>query len=209
LKLLNYISNASECSLRKFMQAWFEEKYSVLIIEGEVEEEILKTAFEKIHLQYVDLSGLGQTHELQMRISIHYLTTRITVIKTMLFLHREFIKNFDVPFLPGLIDFKKYGHSVYWDNDKEAFLIKLNQIEIKESKFQAQLDAKMKELIDYHNKIKNKQHAPVQSRKEFIRNMNTLNRSGYSIDKDQTMVDEYSLMLNDLGEEREQLKVKK
>jgi hypothetical protein len=67
------------------MQAWFEEKYSVLIIEGEVEEEILKTAFEKIHLQYVDLSGLGQTHELQMRISIHYLTTRITRYKNNAF----------------------------------------------------------------------------------------------------------------------------
>jgi hypothetical protein len=209
LRSLNYISSASECSLRKFMQAWFEEKYSVLIIEGEVEEEILKTAFEKIHLQYVDLSGLGQTHELQMNISIHYLNTRINAVKTFIFLQREFVKNFDTPFLPGLIDFKKYGHSVYWDNDKEAFLIKLNQIEIKESKFQAQLDAKIKELFDYRKKRDSKQHTPVQSRKEFIQHMNMLNRSGYSIDKDQTTVEEYALMLKDLGEEREQLKVKK
>lgn len=206
------IDCAADCCIKKFMQAWFEGKVSVLVVSGEATDEDLNEAFERIQLEYIDLSGLAESTELDMNVNIHHLNTRINAIKAMLYIQREFLQQFGLPLIPGLPDFKRYSHVIYWDfkrPDAEAFLKRLRQIELKESRFIAELDKCIKELIEFKEKQKKGEVTITQSRKQFVRNMNTLNRAGFNVDKDKTSVEEYALMLKDYKEEVTQQENKK
>jgi len=202
------ISKAGDCSIRKFMSAWFDEKYKVLIIEGEHDEALLKQAFELIHAEYTDLAELFLSAEFEKMTYIYYLNNRISTIKYTIGLQKDFIRDFGLPYIPALPFFKKFGHSIYWDtttSNVPAFLKILDQIEVKEKKYEAQLKAKEKELGDLQARKTSKEFTPLQTRHAFIKTLNGLQKAGYRIDKESTTVEEFGLMIKEQKKENERI----
>lgn len=195
----NIIQCAADCNKKQFMQCAFQQKFKCLLITGEATDEQLRIAFELIYAEYVDLAGLYQTREFEMSAYIDSLEKRISSVKRFVELQRLFLKEFDVPFLPGFGIVKKYGHRLYWDfnyPDKDAFLKKLQQIEGAEVRYQAELNKKVNELVEFRKKRVKKEFTLLESRKQFITSMNRLQQNKYVID-DKTSMEEIGLMIKD------------
>jgi len=196
----NIIQSASDCVIDRFMKCAFQGKYRCLVISGEASNDQLQNAFEIIYAEYVDLSGLYITREFEISGYIDSLDKRISTVKRFVSLQRAFLHEFDVPFLPGFGLVKKYGHRLYWDfnhPDKDAFLKKLVQIEASESRYQAELNKKVNELVELRKKKINKEFSLLESRKQFIMSMNRLQQQKFVIDKDRTTMEELGLMVKD------------
>lgn len=182
------ITKCSQCSIKVFMDCLFENDFRGLDGGGKDELDV-------IHTEYVDLSGIGETREYELMISIHNTEERLTFITTQLEIQQRFFKNFDIPFVNAFDDFRKYGHRLTWDdNNPEAFLKQLDMIEIREKKFVAEYDKHVKELKTLKSdgvKIDG------NGRRDFIRQMNNLRRFGYQVDKDKTDIEELALMIRD------------
>jgi hypothetical protein len=200
----NIISTAADCTVKQFIQCCFEDKRRVLVIEGEATEEQLKAAFEYIYAQYVDFSGLFQSREFEMCAFINSLDTRVQTMKRFVELQRIFIKDFNVPFVPGLDIAKRYGHNLWWNHnnpDLALFLRKLDQIENREVKYQDKVAQKVKELVDFRSKQEKKEFTLLESRKNFITMLNRLQQARFVIDKNSTTVEELCLMIKDHREQ--------
>lgn len=194
------ISDAADCNVDKFMACRFKEKYKVLLLEGNATDEELRETFEYIYAQYVDYSGLYLTKEFEMSAYIHYLDVRIETIDRFILLQRKFIEEFNAPFVPAFGLLKKYGHHLVWNHkypDADLFLRKLEKIELKEDKFRTIRNTKIDELMELRKKHVNKEHTPLESRKEFIIMLNRLGQAKFHIDKQQTSVEELALMIKD------------
>jgi hypothetical protein len=196
----NIIQSAADCVLNQFMKCAFQERYRCLLITGDASDDLLRTAFEIIYAEYVDLAGLYITREFELSAYISSLDTRIATIKRFVDLQRRFLEEFDAPFIPGFALVKKYGHRLYWDfnsPDKEAFLNRLKQMEAGESRYQAELNKKINELVEFRKKKVNKTFTLLESRKQFIMSMNRLQQNKYVIDKEKTSMEEMALMIKD------------
>lgn len=196
----NIIQSASDCVIDRFMKCAFQGKYRCLVISGEATKDQLQNAFEIIYAEYVDLSGLYVTREFEISAYIDSLDKRISTVKRFVSLQRTFLSEFGVPFLPGFALVKKYGHRLYWDfnqPDVEGFLKKLVQIEASESRYQAELNRKVNELIELRRKKVNKTFTLLESRKQFIMSMNRLQQNKYVIDKEKTTMEDLGLMVKD------------
>lgn len=178
------------------MDAWFRGDRTVMNDEE----------FETVMTEYVDTAGLFQSEEFEKVAYIHFLNNRINTVKISIRLQREFIKNFQVPYLPDLQFLMKFGYSIKWNNNIEDFSEKLNKIEQKESKYISQLEAKIKDLTDFRAKKTDKEVSPKESRGSFIRTLNSLGKIGYKIDNDKTTVEELAYMIKQQTEEVESLK---
>lgn len=196
----NIIQSAGDCVINKFMDCAFKDRHRVLLISGDATDEQLRMAFEIVYAEYVDLAGLYVTREFELSAYISSLDTRIATVKRFVTLQCTFLNEFDTPFLPGFALVKKYGHRLYWDfnrPDKESFLKRLIQIEAGESRYQAELDRKVKELVELRKKKVNKEFSLLESRKQFIMSMNRLQQNKFVIDKDKTTMEELALMVKD------------
>jgi hypothetical protein len=196
----NIIQAAADCNVDKFMKSAFQEKYRCLLLSGDATDDLLRMAFEIIYAEYVDLAGLYVTREFELSGYIDSLDKRIYTVKRFVSLQRTFLNEFDVPFLPGFALVKKYGHRLYWDfnhPDKDAFLKKLQQIEAGESRYQAELNKKVNELVELRKKRVKKEFTLLESRKQFITSMNRLQQQRYVIDKEKTSMEELGLMVKD------------
>jgi len=196
----NIIQSAADCNVDKFMKCAFQERYRCLLLSGDADDDLLRAAFEIIYAEYVDYAGLYVTREFEISGYIESLDKRITTINRFITLQRTFLHEFDVPFIPGFALVKKYGHRLYWDfnrPDKEAFLKKLQQIQASESRYQAELNKKVNELVELRRKKVNKEFTLLESRKQFIMSTNRLQQNKYVIDKDKTTMEELGLMIKD------------
>jgi hypothetical protein len=206
----NIIQRAADCTIRQFMQCSFDGKLKVLIIEGGASDSDLNTAFEYIYAEYVDFSDLYQSREFEMVAYINSLDTRIQMIRRFVELQRKFIIQFDLPYLPGLEMVKRYGHHLYWDAnypDKDAFLKRLCQIEMKEKKYESKVDQKVNELIELRKKKVHKEHTILESRKDFVTMLNRLQQARFNIDKDKTSVEDLALCIRDHRDQAEEVKM--
>ena len=85
----------------------------------------------------------------------------------------------------------------------------MDKILLKDSKYQAELDKKQKQLFDYRKKKQTGEEISIkQTREQFIRMLNSLGKIGFKIDKNDTTVEELALMLKQQYEESEALKFK-
>lgn len=196
----NIIQSAADCNVDKFQKCAFQERYRCLLISGDAPDDLLRTAFEIIYAEYVDLAGLYITREFELSAYISSLDTRIYTVRRFIDLQQTFLHEFNAPFIPGFALVKKYGHRLYWDinnPDKEAFLKKLQQIQASESRYQAELNKKVNELVELRRKKVNKTFTLLESRKQFIMSMNRLQQNKFVIDKEKTSMEELALMIKD------------
>lgn len=179
----------SDISVRKFMACLFNKDYS------DVEN------WDTLYLEYIDLSGIGENRELALMTNIHNLQVRLAHITSFIEFQKLFYLEFNQPYVKAFDDLRKYNHKLNWDpSNREEFLNQLKRVEAKEKRNVAELDVLIKELTDI------KKGAPVvkedhNSRADFIRMLNSLNKEGYSIDKDKTDMEELSLMIKQQNEE--------
>lgn len=199
------IESAADCNIKRFMAATFEDKLKALITNGnpseaeyKVLEPKLRNAFEFIYAQYVDISGLYLSQEFEIVAYINSLEHRLTTMKWFVELQSVFMKEFNVPYLPGLVIAERYGHKLYWDPSyPESFIKKLEAIPSREAKFKIRIAEKTKELVELRKKQVNKVHTLLETRKDFITMMNRLQQKKFVIDKNETTVEELALMIKD------------
>lgn len=179
------ITKCSDCSVRVFMTCLFDHDYTQL--EG--------GDFEKIFTEYIDISGIGETKELELMVAIHNIQTRITYIDAQVDIQKKFLHNFGIPFVNAFEDFKKYNHRLSWDPENpDKFVTQLQRVVVIEKKFHAELDTKVAEL----KKLKKDGVQPNSNgRRDFVRRLNNLGKEGYQIDKDKTNMEEVALMIRD------------
>jgi hypothetical protein len=200
---MKLIESISELTLKQFEQCLFKDNYSVLIIEGEASENELKSAWISLYTEYIDLSGLAATTELDLMRTIFYLDSRVRMIALLLHIQRESLDKIGVPCIGAFDKMRVYGHSLVWDKanpNLEWFNKQLLAIENNEKKYQIQCDGKIKELLELKKKQSKGQVTVLQKRKEFIRTINALTKHGYKIDRDKTSVEEFALMLCDYND---------
>lgn len=186
--------------VEEFMDAWFLKDYS----------KISKDEFKIVYAEYQDTSGLYLNDDFEKQGYIFHLHSRINYVKIFLRLQREFIQEFDIPFLrdfPKLKD--KYGYVLKWTGDKENFEEQLKKIESREIKHHSFLEEKIKEFDDANSKkpeieVEDDELVLRKSRISFIRMLNSLGKIGYKLDKKITTVEELSLMIKQQMEEVEQ-----
>lgn len=188
-------------TVRQFRDAWFKKDHSVIS-----EEE-----FTIVRSEYVDTSGLFLSEDFEKQGVIYAISGRINYVKLFIRLQRDFIHNFKIPFQR---DFKhirdRYGYYLKWTGDLENFEEQLLSIERREIKQSSYLEIKINEL----NKIREKKGVKeneteedlIESRKSFIRMINSLGKIGFKIDIDVTTVEELALMIKQQLEEQEQIR---
>lgn len=193
------ISRACDCSVKLFVQCMFDERYDVLLIDGEATPEQLQDAWRNIYDEYVDLSGSSESEELNLMCVIGMLSCRIKKIHMLLDVQRISLQVFGMPCLPGLPMFKQYGHKIYWITEKpdqEQFERKLLQIENLEKQYEVKFDQKFQELMDLQAK-------PItdisvkRKRTEFMKLLNYLQKYGFVIDDNTTTVERLAIMIAD------------
>jgi DNA-binding transcriptional regulator YhcF (GntR family) len=77
----------------------------------------------------------------------------------------------------------------------------LNKIENKEKKNLVDLNAKQKTFVQEQEKKVIEQKSVMQTRHEFIKNLTTLQKNGYVIDRKKTYVEELALIMKECLEE--------
>lgn len=179
-----------DITVRQYMNAMWKGDISVM------NEDELKLC----NTEYIDTAGLYESEEFTKECYIQFLTTRINFIAIGVKLHRQFLNEFGFPFVEKFDIFEKYGHFLLWENNKEKFLKKLTMIQKMEKVYISQLEIKIKELEEL-KKLKTSDKPIKLTRGGFIRNINTLNKIGYKIDNDKTMMEELAYMVKQQFEE--------
>lgn len=185
----NKIEKCCDCSIKIFMECLFHGRRELLNGGN----------FEEIFTEYVDLSGIGETQEYNLMNGIHNIQTRMVFIESMIEFHKRFLKEFNMPYVDGFKDLRKYGHRLTWDPEHpQIFVQQLQMMEIKEKKNQAELDKMIKEL----NALKKDGVKPDKNgRVNFVRQLNNLGKAGYDINRETTDMEALALMIKDHGEE--------
>jgi hypothetical protein len=207
----NYIKTAAECTVKQFRACAYKGKYRVLVIDGDPTDDELEKAFELIYAEYADLSGLFITKEFDLTGYINFLETRINVVKKFVELQRLFISHFGEPHTPAFHLVKKYGHSLYWNHESpniQLFLEKLNKIPGKEVRYELELKAKKKELLDLHAKKMNQEHSILESERNFVATIVRLKQAKFDINNN-SPIEEMALAIADHREATESEKAQR
>ncbi len=182
------ITKCSECSVKIFMKCLF---------DGDASD-LGGGDFDKIYTEYIDISGIGESKEFSLMSNIHNLNARILFIDAMIEVQKRFFMNFDIPFIDGLKDFRRYGHRITWDSaNPDLFIKQLERVETVEKKFLSELDNYMNELESIR---KNGVQPNVNGRIEFVRLLNELGKEGYKIDREITDMESVALMVKDYNQ---------
>lgn len=191
------VVTASSCTIKRFISAWFDNE----------REEI---DFEAIHLEYVDLSGIGKTRQLELEARVQWINNRVERVKMLIYALRTCIEEFGFPFQAAIDDLRKMGHKLTWPEEKVLFLQQLQRIESKEKKYIMQLDEAIGELNAFvEQQNTGAAQTNIQSRQSFITNINVIRKSGYPVIQNETTVEEFALMIKAHNEEIERQNKKK
>lgn len=180
------ITKAAECSINIYMRCmWGNDRTDV-------------ENFEKIHDEYMDLSGLAETEQKDVLIAMHNLTVRILVIPAMIKFQCDYFAEYKEPYVDGFGFFKKYGHTLTWElGEAEQFYKQLEKIESKEKKYESQLDILKKQFNDLQKG--GKVIAKKNGRQEFIKLINRVGKYK-DIDRDKVDMETFGLMVKDYFE---------
>lgn len=187
-----------DVTIKDFSDAWFREKY----------DKLSKEDFDICYSEYIDAAGMFATEEFDLVSGIHYLTNRINTIKTWVSLQKQSVFLLGEPFLDEIDFLSRYGHHIVWNNDIEDFNKQLDRIILRDSRYQVDLEQKYKKLDELRSKSNHKILDKKQERELFIRMLNSLSKIGFSINKNETTVEELALMLKAQFEENEKLEMK-
>jgi hypothetical protein len=198
---------AADCTVKQFMRAWFDD------YRGDMDD----ATFHNIHIEYVDISGLAKTHQLELESQRRHILSRIEWFKYKLFELRTWVTGFDneilsvsKPFQESISLVKSKGHKLYYTGDKQEFLGMIARIESKEKKYKMELEEKEKEIDAFiKQSIGGETQTLVQSRRTFIQNINMLRREGNPVSQTETTVEELALMIRWHNEQIEQEEAKK
>lgn len=175
-------------TIRQYIRAQFSQDYS--------ERGIPKDILDIVNSEYIDAACLYDEDEFQRVAYIHFLNGRINSIRMSIDLQRKYLLNFEIPYLPGLSFFKKYGHNLKWNDHIGNFLDQLHKVENSEKKYISKLEIETKQLIERKLKSKKPQEITNETtRKSFIRTINSLGRIGWKIDMDKTTMEEFSIII--------------
>jgi hypothetical protein len=179
----------TDCTIDIFMKAAYNQDFSKITVEE----------YNIVNMQYQDASGLYLTREFELRVSIHNLTNRINCITAGVAIHREFIKEFNFPYLPAINELASFGYLLIWNNDIENFKLQLTQIEGKEARYKSMLFTKTRDLesILAINKDNTEISDIKQSRAKFTQMIISLQKLNYRIEKDKTTIEELAAIIND------------
>jgi hypothetical protein len=197
------LKTISELNISDFEICMFKNNFSVLIITGKPSDEQLLSAWNEIYTEFIDLSGMAETNELEISKSIFYLNSRVKKIELYILLQRESLNKLGVPCIVAFDKIRIYGHKLKWNKehpDIEDFKRQLNIIETNEKRYNHELLAKQKELLDVMKKKQNGDVTVWQKRKEFVRLKNNIGKFGFKIDNEKTTVEEFALMVHDYNE---------
>lgn len=192
-----------DCTIENFMSCWFSKDYS----------NVSEQEFKIIYAQYLDASGLFLTEDFERISLIRHLNQRLNYVKLFIKLQRNYIIEFDKPFLrPDEFETLKqeYGYVLVWREDLVDFENQLKRIESKEIKHNSFLEGKIKELndsrkdVDKEIKIENDEEKLKKSRISFIRMLNSLGKIGFKLDRKTTFVEELALMIRQQIEDSEE-----
>lgn len=183
-------------NIRQFREALYNGDRS------EMTDDELKT----VHLEYIDTAQLYENEEFKKTSYIYYLNGRINYVKMFMRLQREFINNFDIPYIREFDKIKeKYGIVLYWNGNSEAFLKSISSAEKREFKYQDEVENKVKELTEFRLKKQNNEVTVKQPRGSFIKTVNSLGKIGYNINWN-TTVEDFSYMILQQSEEAKNYK---
>ena len=180
-------------TIKQFLDALYKNKRDVIN-----EEE-----FKIVYTEYIDTAGLYETEQFNKVTYIHYLSNRINSIKLSIKLQKEFLKEFNVPFIRELVFFKKFGHILSWktslpvDIAIKDFLMQLEKIELKENKYITKLEEASKSLKELKEKSVKKVLSTEQNRGNFIKTINSLRKIGHTIKMDETTVEELAWIIRE------------
>lgn len=181
----------TECTIDTFMRAAYQHDYSLISEED----------FVNVNIQYLDASGLFLTREFELRVSIQNLRNRINCITLGVNIHREYLKEFGIAYLPKLDMFKHYGYTLTWVN-KEDFERQLNMIEAREKRYVSVLANKEKELENIKKETTETTDLK-HSRAQFNKMIISLQKLNYKIDKRSTTMEDLATMIKDNKETNE------
>lgn len=181
-------------SIKQYLDARFKKDYSV----------ISKEDLKLISDEYVDTARLYNQEYLEKISYIYFINSRLNSIEFAIEIQTKFLNDFGKPFEEGFNIFKKYSHKLIWNGSKDDFLNQLKKVSKKESRNRTILVSKVKELEELKKKdLKIEEESEDDARKSFIRTLNSLGKIGYRIDKNETTLEELSLMILQQKEENE------
>lgn len=153
--------------------------------------------WEELYTAYIDTSGLGQEGQLGLHVAIHNLDVRLKDITDFLEFQSKIYRLVNMPHVPTIDDVKKYGHRLTWPSDD--FLDQLNAIESKEKRKYVELKKLNKELRLMKDAEK---PGTISARNQWLIMLNILSKDqGYKIDRDNTYMDELSLLIKQHGDD--------
>lgn len=199
------INKSQDCTVKVFMSCLFDSNYLGLVLNGEsYTDEEIQAAWKVIYTEFVDLSDMINTTEFEMMKTIFYLDCRVKRVKLLVFIQNESLRLLGMPCLKAFENIRTYGHKLFWDKDspdKHGFIRQLIAIENKERRYEVELQEKQKEFFGFKKKQQEGGIPLDQNRKNFIRRINSMKRSGYVIDKNETSSEELALMWKDYDDE--------
>lgn len=153
--------------------------------------------FAENYEEWVDITQSYNTEEFSKSVYINKLVSRLNSIRISLSTQKEFAKEFGIPYLQALGFFDRFGYKLKWNESLDDFESQLNRIEASEFKYESQLEGKIKELELYREKKKSVQDTSNKksSREKWVSTINTLNKIGYQIRKDETTAEELAYMI--------------
>lgn len=154
-----------------------------------------------VETEFIDTAKMYEEEEFNKVSYIHFLNGRINTIKLSIKLQRDFLDNFDSPYIPGFKKFNEFGYSLYWKGDNKQFLDRLKVIEGYERRYVTEVENCIKLLIEFRAS-KNSGEQPVKiTRQSFIKTVNILGKQGFKIDNYKTSMEELALMIVQQKEE--------
>lgn len=193
------MNTAKTLNITDFMAAWFDGNYAV-IGEGATREH-----FEAIKTDYIDMAGLYASRDFDMTYNLLMYENRLNVIQNFMIVQRGYIDAVGVPKLDSLDMLERFNHVIIWQDDKEKFLKKLEQVDLKENKTRALLNQLEKQITDNNGKKEAVFVSQSQERKNFMSMIINLEKNGYKIDEVKTTVEKLAIMIQRQREEYERM----
>lgn len=187
------ISKISECTINQYIRCLFDGDLSVL---GTGTDKERLEAFQKIEIEFIDLSGQYESNEYETIRAIISLSSRIELINTLLYIEDQCLKEFNHPFLPAFIEFKRFGYNLIWNGDVSKFYDQLINIRSNEKQFEVELEIEKKKL----KKPESTEEKPVRKRADFIRMLIGMQKQKYIIDRDKTTMEDLAIMISEIRE---------
>lgn len=177
-----------EINITRFMRALFHKEYDGI------------DNWDDLWLQFIDNSGMGETRQAGLLTALHKIEVRLHFITAYVDYQFKFIGLTGLPATHVFNDLHKYGHRLIWSGDIEQFSIQLRRIDAKERRNKAEHDKLQKEYdtLQKTGKVKDDD----RSRNDFVRMVNAISKhAGYRINKDDTDMEEFSLMIRSYNDE--------